>query len=265
MWYDFKFENPDLVKHIHSDLFFYIVDRWNRLGQKEKIGLPTSFTMEAVGINSYNTYKKALNDLIEFGFIKSIINSKNQHQSRVIALSFFDKAKYRALDEAMNKAKDKPLDTIIEEKNKGKEEKANGSHSLPLATVIEKTQQEIFLDWFNNRVLDYSGKMGKTKILSKTDENNLKKLRKSYPKMDDWNTVFKNMWKSKWCIETNNRTATHLLRVDNFNKYLSQENPFEVQAPAKKMAMVFGVLTDITEMDPLYINVNKQLGNIVDV
>ena len=116
---------------------------------------------------------------------------------------------------------------------------ATRSQSNPVATyndnesdnknenIIEKTQQEKFLDWFNNRVLDYSGKMGKTSVLSKTDENNLKKLRKSYPRVDDWNIVFKNMWKSQWCIETNNRTATHLLRVDNFNKYLSQENPFE--------------------------------------
>lgn len=158
MWYDFKFENPDLVKHIHSDLFFYIVDRWNRLGQKEKIGLPTSFTMEAVGINSYNTYKKVLNDLIEFGFIKSVLDSKNQHQSRVIALSFFDKAKYKALDEAINKAIDKSLDTIIEEKNKRKEEEKNNLeicvYSNPFELpVISKDSKQPFN--FKKEMVDY--------------------------------------------------------------------------------------------------------------
>lgn len=169
MWYDFKFENPDLVKHIHSDLFFYIVDRWNRLGQKEKIGLPTSFTMEAVGINSYNTYKKALNDLIKFGFIKSVLDSKNQHQSRVIALSFFDKAKYRALDEAMNKATDKSLDTIIEEKNKGKEEEKNNlkldiiSNPFDISLPTEILESYPFEDFW----MMYGKKVGKDKCIQK--------------------------------------------------------------------------------------------------
>lgn len=129
-WYDFKFNNPCVVKHIHSDLYFYIVDLWNRLGQKKEIGLPTSVTMEVLCIGSYNTYKKALDDLIKFGFIKLISSAKNQHQSKIIALSKIDKAKSSTLDkanqsalsineetpdEALDKATDEALDTIIEQ------------------------------------------------------------------------------------------------------------------------------------------------------
>ena len=131
-WYNFKFGNPDKVRHIHSDMYFYIVDLWNRLGQKEKIGLPTAVTMEALGIGSYNTYKKALAELISFGFIKEVSEAKNQHQSRIIALSIYDKAHDKASDRALgyaisisdeavdepsDKATDESPDSIIELKN----------------------------------------------------------------------------------------------------------------------------------------------------
>ena len=117
-WYNFKFENPSRVKASHSDFYCYLIDRWNRLGQKQEFGLPTSVTMEALGIGSYNTYKKTLQDLIDFGFIKLVAESKNQHQSKVIALSKNDKASDKALDEATNKAPDKAPDTITKQMNK---------------------------------------------------------------------------------------------------------------------------------------------------
>ena len=117
-WYNFKFDNPSKVKAIHSDFYCYLIDRWNRLGQKQEFGLPTSVTMESLGIGSYNTYKKTLQDLIDFGFIKLVTESKNQHQSKVIALSKNDKASTKALDEANTKAIDKATDTITKQENK---------------------------------------------------------------------------------------------------------------------------------------------------
>ena len=101
-WYNYKFENIGKVKSIHSDMYFYIVDLWNRLGQKENIGLPTRMTMESLGINSYNTYKKTLEDLIKFGFIKLVQESTNQHNSKIVALSKNDKASDKALDKAIH-------------------------------------------------------------------------------------------------------------------------------------------------------------------
>lgn len=125
-WFNFKFENPDKVNSKHSEFFCYLVDKWNRLGQKETFGLPTEVTMEVLGIGSFNTYKKIFQDLIDFGFVELIKNSKNQHSSKIVALSFFDKATNKALDKASDKAIDKAIDkapykatdSIIEQINK---------------------------------------------------------------------------------------------------------------------------------------------------
>lgn len=126
-WYNFKFENPSRTSAKHSDFYCYLIDQWNRLGQKKEFGLPTSYTMECLNIGSYNTYKKTLNDLVEFGFIKIIKDSKNQHQSKIIALSKIDKATDKALDKATIKATDKAIDTITKQYNKGTKEQMNNN------------------------------------------------------------------------------------------------------------------------------------------
>jgi hypothetical protein len=116
-WYDFKYENPSVCRSIHSDLFCYIINLWNKLGHKNEFGLPTQITMESLGIGSYNTYKKTLDELIGFGVIKLVKESKNQHQSKIIAISIFDKASDKALDKATIKASDEATDTIIKQYN----------------------------------------------------------------------------------------------------------------------------------------------------
>jgi hypothetical protein len=120
-WYNYKFSNPSKVKAIHSDMYCYLIDLWNRLGQKQEFGLPTMVTMEALGIGSYNTYKKTFHDLVEFGFIKLVADSKNQHQSRIVALSKFDKASDEATDKALDKAHIKATDIIDKQETKNKE------------------------------------------------------------------------------------------------------------------------------------------------
>ena len=99
-WFNYKFENPDKVRAVHSELFCYIVDLWNRLGQKDKFNLPTFNTMELLGMGSRNTYYKAIKDLEDFGFIKTITKSENQYNSRVIAISKIKQAPIQALDQA---------------------------------------------------------------------------------------------------------------------------------------------------------------------
>jgi hypothetical protein len=103
-WYNFKFENLGKVRHIHSDLYFYIVDTWNRFGQKQRIGLPSKYSMDALGIGNYNTYKKALDDLVEWGFIEMVSVAKNQYSSCIIALCKSEEATAKALDKAHVKA-----------------------------------------------------------------------------------------------------------------------------------------------------------------
>ena len=104
-WFDFCFDNPEKIKPNHTALYFFCVEHCNRLGWKEKFGLPTTMAKEAIGIRSYNTYINTLNDLVNWGFIIMVEVSKNQYSSNIIALSNFNKAP----DKASNKALDKAL------------------------------------------------------------------------------------------------------------------------------------------------------------
>lgn len=99
-WHDFAFSNPEKIKPNHGALYFFIIDHCNRLGWKEKFGLPSSMAMEAIGVRSYNTYISALQDLIDFGFVTMLEKSRNQFSANIIALSNFDKALDKALDRA---------------------------------------------------------------------------------------------------------------------------------------------------------------------
>ena len=51
-FWDFAFENPEKIKPNHCALFLFIVEHCNRLGWKEKFGLPTTMTKDAIGIRS---------------------------------------------------------------------------------------------------------------------------------------------------------------------------------------------------------------------
>ena len=86
-WFNFCFDNPDLIRPIHSAIFFFAVEHCNRLGGKEKFGFPSQMTMEAIGVRKYQTYGKALNDLNEWGFIEFVERSRNQYSANIIRLS----------------------------------------------------------------------------------------------------------------------------------------------------------------------------------
>ena len=108
-WFDFCFENPEKIRPPHTALYFFCIEHCNRLGWKERFGLPSTMTMEAIGIRSYNTFKKTLEDVIEFGFIDMVEKSKNQYSSNIIALSNFNKALDKALDRAIVKKEFCPI------------------------------------------------------------------------------------------------------------------------------------------------------------
>lgn len=103
VFFNFSFENPEKINPNHIALYFFCIEHCNRLGWKDKFGLPTTMAKEAIGIRSYNTYIKTLHELVDFGFIKMIETSKNQYSSNIIALSKNDKALDNALDKAFIK------------------------------------------------------------------------------------------------------------------------------------------------------------------
>lgn len=112
-WFDWCFENPEKITPTHTALYFFAIEHCNRLGWKKKFGFPTTMVMEAIGIKSYNTYKKVLFQLVDFGFIEMIEKSKNQYSSNIIALSKYDKANNKALDKALTKHTSKQGESTV--------------------------------------------------------------------------------------------------------------------------------------------------------
>lgn len=103
MFFDWTYENPDKVKPNHIALYFFIVEHCNRLGWKDRFGLPSSMAKDAIGIKNYRTYTKTLNDLVEWGFIKVIEESKNQYTSCIIAIVKNTQANTKAYTKALYK------------------------------------------------------------------------------------------------------------------------------------------------------------------
>ena len=101
-WFDFSFVNPGKVKPVHTAIYFFAVERCNRLGWKEEFSFPTDLAMEALGIKNYKTYIGALQDLEEWGFIKWVQRSRNQYTANIIALVESTEAPPKALDTALS-------------------------------------------------------------------------------------------------------------------------------------------------------------------
>lgn len=113
-FWDYAYENPEIIKPNHCALYFFAIEHCNRLGWKQKFGLPSTMAMDAIGIKSHNTYAKTLNDLVEFGLITMIQHSKNQYSANIIAISKFDKAHDKALDRALIKHGAKQRESTIQ-------------------------------------------------------------------------------------------------------------------------------------------------------
>lgn len=152
-WFDWCFDNPEKIKPIHTALYFFCIEHSNRLGWKEKFGLPTEMVKSAIGVHSYNTYIDALNKLVEWGFIKMVQKSKNQYSSNIIALSNFNKATTKALDKA-----------LIKHDTKQSESTVQSIDSIDKQETINKEQQTILFERFWNM---YDKKEGRSKCESK--------------------------------------------------------------------------------------------------
>ena len=100
---DWAFENPDKVKPVHYAIYYFSIEHCNRLGWKDKFGLPSQMVMEAIGVKNWRTYSAGLNDLVNFGFIEMIETSKNQYSSNIVAIVKNTKAPTKALDKALSK------------------------------------------------------------------------------------------------------------------------------------------------------------------
>lgn len=153
-FWDFAFENPEVIKPVHCALYAFTVEHCNRLGWKQKFGLPASMVLDAIGIKSYSVYKKTFDDLVDFGFIEVIQYSKNQHSSNVVALKENYKANYKAYDKANVKHVTKQLTKHIT-KHVTKHGEYNNTNipytNLPINNVDEEENNFII----NNKNLEH--------------------------------------------------------------------------------------------------------------
>lgn len=109
-WFDFAYQNPEKVAPVHAALYFWLIQLNNTLDWKDAFNLPTYHSMEVIGIRNYKTYKKALDDLIKWGFVSLLTKSKNQHTANVVALVIFTKASPKQVQGSATIVK--PIETI---------------------------------------------------------------------------------------------------------------------------------------------------------
>lgn len=185
-FFDFAFENPEKIRPNHIALYFFAIEHCNRLGWKSKFGLPSSMTMEAIGIKSYNTYINTLNDLISFGFITLIEKSKNQYSSNIIALSKFNKANDNALNNALITHSTKHLQRTVQSTVQ-----STGKSTGTIDKQITNNNKQITID--------------NTNWIDLLDENWRKIL-------DEW-FEYRNSIKKK--INNPKKTYSHLLKISN--------------------------------------------------
>jgi len=151
-FFDWTYENTDMAKPNHIALYFFIIEHNNRLGWKQKFGLPSSMAKEAIGIKSYNTYSETFKDLVNWGFIKVVQESKNQFSSTIISISKPKNALLKnksALDKALIKHGTKHSEGTVQSTGESIDSidiQVYNNTNLPINNILlEKESKENFL------------------------------------------------------------------------------------------------------------------------
>jgi len=110
-FFDFSFENPELISPNHSAIYFFAIEHCNRLGWKRKFGFPTQMAMDAIGIKKHSTYIRYFNDLVQWGFFDLVQKSQNQYSSNIISLVSDMPKNGKALGKAIGKHTAKQTET----------------------------------------------------------------------------------------------------------------------------------------------------------
>lgn len=229
-WFNFCFENPELINPNHSALFFFILSHSNRLGWKPKLGLPTTMAKEAIGIKSYNTYIKTLNELEKFGCIKIIERSKNQYSTNIIAISKFDKAVDKALDKATVKHVTKQSESAVQSTVQSTEQ-SNCSIIIPYTNTqsTNTPQDNLTVDW--SKLLEQfnsiTGK--KIRVLNDKAKRQFKaRLKEGYTKTDIVQAII-NCFNDSYHRETGHKylTLEFISRADKMEKYANVNPDFK--------------------------------------
>jgi len=137
VFFDWCFENPELVNPNHIAIYFFAVEHCNRLGWKTKFGFPTQMAMDAIGIKKNQTYIKYFNDLCEWGFFELVQKSKNQWSANIISIRHAIPKNGKALDKAIHKH------TAKQTESKGQ---SNGQSNSTILKQYNNEQENIEQD-----------------------------------------------------------------------------------------------------------------------
>lgn len=133
-WFDFCFENPELINPAHTAIYLFAIEHCNRLGWKRKFGFPSQMTMDALGIKKHQTYIKYFNDLVEWGAFSLIQKSRNQYSANIISICAMTENS-KALDKAF---------IFHAAKQTQSNRQSNSSVSKPLTKEEPLTNKQVF-------------------------------------------------------------------------------------------------------------------------
>lgn len=210
-WFDFAFENNDLISPNDGILFLWLVELNNRLGWSERFKITSTECMAACGFNTYPPYKKALDNLVKFGFVKIVQASKNQYSANVISISAISKND-KALDKALLKHSTKQVET-----------KRESTFDIHLNQEPINLKPQYTYDDF---VSDFQSIVGKKmKGNDKTKNSFSARLKEGFTK-EQFCAAMINCKKDKYHMENPHfLTIEFILRNDKLEKFLNIDPP----------------------------------------
>jgi uncharacterized phage protein (TIGR02220 family) len=212
-WFDFAFDNPEKISANHAALMFWLIELNNKLGWKKKFGLPTVHSMEALGVKSYNTYIKILNDLIEWGFVELIEKAKNQYRSNIISLNNISGSS-RALSNALSNFDN--TESMHRVAHNDIDKQLNNKTIKPNVEKLDTISEIIFyLNKKTNKSFRENSKTAQKLIIARLNEGY---------KIEDFTKVIENM-SEKWLNdpEMNTYLRPETLFGNKFESYLNSQ------------------------------------------
>ena len=207
-WFDWCFENPELISPNHSAIYFFAIEHCNRLGWKDKFGFPTQMAMDAIGIKKHGTYIKYFEDLCEWGFFKLVQKSKNQYSSNIISLVSALPKNGKALDKAIIKHAAKQTESNGQSNSSILKQETNKQETIRDAAKAATLKR---ISDFKESLYPYTKAKGGLydNDLVKNFFNYWSELNKSQTKM---------LWELKPTFEISKRIATWAKNEDKFSK-----------------------------------------------
>ena len=199
-WFDFAGEHPELLTPTHTAMYLYLVDLNNSLGWKDRFFAPAKQTMHFISLKSYNTYSKVFKDLVLFGFIRIIKESKNQYQSNLITLSKFDITQNKARDKHLTKQ------TEITNEDKGSIVKQENN----------KTNKQVNIENIESRKLKFQISLQKFKNVYENEI--LESFFKYWAEPNKSNTQFRMEEQNNWETSTRSERWVKGEKNKNFQK-----------------------------------------------